>query len=67
MEQPTVNGNICKQHSGHEARIAECERQNIKQFEEIDGMKKWLIGTLVSVIIGLIIAGANLIITLAKG
>lgn len=62
-----TNCRICKQHSGHEARLKEVEIQTDKQWKEIDGMKNWLVGTLVSVILTLIAVGVNIVINLANG
>lgn len=62
-----TNCRICKQHSGHGARLKEVEIQTDKQWKEIDGMKNWLVGTLVSVILTLIAVGVNIVINLANG
>jgi len=56
------SNNICKAHSGFEARIENCEKDNETQWKEINSMKKWLIGTLTSSVLTLL----GIIIVLLK-
>ena len=57
-----VNGAICKEHSGHEARIENLEKEDKNQWisinsshKRIDGMKNWVIAGMTSLLIQLLV------------
>ena len=59
MDQSTLNNNICREHSGFKARIAECEDNVRSLFKKIDRFTMMLF---------LVLGGllANLLVSLFK-
>lgn len=56
---------VCKSHSGIVTDIKNIKDINLAQWREINGMKKFIIGTLATAVITLGMVVINLLITLA--
>ena len=56
---------VCKLHSGIVSDIGHLESANKAQWKEINGMKKFVVGTLATAVITLMMVLFNLLVTLA--
>ena len=61
-----TGNNICKRHSGIEARMDNLEKTNTAQWKEINGMKKFIMGSLLLGFMTLLGIVTQLAITLAR-
>lgn len=55
---------LCKKHDGVERDLIHFKETNIAQWREINGMKKFIIATLASAVLTLMVVVINLMINL---